>query len=126
MCDKYKVIQSGAIFQALLPAPKNWNQYISLERGNKYAAAHYKRHEAHTIEDICAGHKYDGGYPAKVLVKAGFKAQRGDLDNVRIKGYLDGLVKAGVIVDDSVKYIGVIHLKAVKGEPLLELLIEPI
>lgn len=95
----------GDVFQVYLPLPTNWNKYIQLERGSKFGAAALKNKEKNLITDMCAGAKYVGGYPCQINVLACFKNKRSDLDNLRIKGIIDGLVSAGVIPDDSLKYV---------------------
>lgn len=91
---------------------KNWNDYIKVERSNKYWANNVKQQEAKIVDKHAAGMKYEGKYPVKITVTKYFDAKRQDLDNVRIKGVLDGLVKSGVIKNDNLNHIQEIVLKA--------------
>ena len=70
----------------------NWNEYINLERKNKYAANHLKQKEKKIVECYADNQRYDGKYPIEIVFKVHFKNRRKDLDNTRIKGLLDGLV----------------------------------
>ena len=49
--------------------------------------------------------KYKGNYPVTLTIRPYFKNKRKDLDNFRLKGLIDGLVAAGVIVNDNLKCI---------------------
>ncbi len=51
-----------------------------------------------------------------------------DYDNVWVKGILDGLVKAGLLPDDSPKYLGqtIVKQEKTKGEPETVIKIERI
>lgn len=86
--------------------PANWNEYIKLERGNKYAANSLKQEEKRLVYFLAGGKKYEGKYPVEITFRPHFKDRRKDLDNTRIKGILDGLVACGVICSDNVKYVG--------------------
>lgn len=90
----------------------NWNEYIKVERGNKYHANAIKQAEkeyiAYTVKE-----KYTGKYPITLIVRPHFQNKRKDLDNFRIKGLLDGLVAAGVIVNDNLNCINKIVIEAV-------------
>lgn len=90
----------------------NWNEYIRAERANKYKAAAMKKKEK-TYVCFVVKEKYEGEYPATLIVRPHFQNKRRDLDNYRIKGLVDGLVAAGVIVNDNLKYIDKIILEAV-------------
>lgn len=82
----------------------NWNEYINAERTNRHLAAKIKRQDKEIVSWTCKG-RYQGTYPAQLTVKAHYKHKRGDLDNVRYKGILDGLVSAGVIENDNLTKI---------------------
>ena len=90
----------------------NWNAYILKERSRKYWASSVKRKELQIIFDYCKGIKYEGKYPVKIIITKYFKDKRQDLDNVRIKGVLDGLVKSGVLKNDNLNCISEIVLKS--------------
>ena len=85
--------------------PPNWNDYINLERTNKYGANNLKQKEKIIVKMQCYGKRYEGEYPAQLIIKPHFSAMRQDLDNFRYKGILDGLVSAGVIKNDNLKHI---------------------
>lgn len=90
----------------------NWNKYILKERTNKFIGSSLKKKENQIVAKYCNGEKYDSDYPVKVIVTKYFKDKRQDLDNVRIKGILDGLVKCGVLKNDNLNCIVEIVLKA--------------
>lgn len=89
-----------------------WNDYIRAERANKYQAAGIKKMEKTYVCFYCK-EKYKGEYPVTLTIRPHFNAKRRDLDNFRMKGLIDGLVAAGVIVNDNLKYIDKIILEAV-------------
>lgn len=84
---------------------KNWNQYIDIERRNKFYANKIKQQEKNYIRLATIGKKYKGSYPIELIIKPHFKDHRQDLDNTRIKGLLDGLVNANVIKNDNLNCI---------------------
>lgn len=86
------------------PVP-NWNLYINDERRNRYAAAKEKRDEKIRAKAAAHGKKWSGRYPLSITVISHFQNKRRDLDNVRIKGLIDGFVAAGVIRNDNLTYI---------------------
>lgn len=103
----------------------NWNDYINKERSNKYWASSVKKKELDIVRYSTIGMRYKGNYPVKITVYKHFKNKRTDLDNVRIKGALDGLVKCGVIKNDNLTCIQEITYKAIiDGDDYLELEIE--
>ena len=84
---------------------KNWNEYINIERKNLFYANKIKQQEKEYIRLTTIGKRYTGTYPIELIVKPHFKDRRQDLDNVRIKGLLDGLVAAGVLKNDNLTCI---------------------
>lgn len=82
----------------------NWNEYIKAERGSLYHANAIKQAEKNYIA-YTVKQKYRGKYPVTLTVRPYFKNKRKDLDNFRLKGLIDGLVAAGVIVNDNLKCI---------------------
>ena len=93
-------------------SPVDWNKYINAERGNKYHANAIKQGEKNYI--LCTvKERYTGKYPITLTVRPHFKNKRKDLDNFRLKGIIDGLVAAGVIVNDNLNCINKICLEAV-------------
>lgn len=93
--------------------PPNWNEYIKLERGNKYGANHLKQQEKQIVRYLTLGKKYTGNYPIELILKPHYSGHRQDLDNFRYKGLLDGLVSAGVIKNDNLKNIQRITIEPV-------------
>lgn len=91
----------------------NWNDYINLERTNKYAANNLKQKEKQIVKYSTIGKQYKGNYPIEIVFKPHFKDNRKDLDNFRIKGLLDGLVTSKVLKNDNLKHIRKITLEAV-------------
>lgn len=87
----------------------NWNKYINAERSNKYQANAIKQAEKNYI-CFKIKEKYRGKYPVTLTVRPHFKNKRSDLDNFRLKGLIDGLVAAGVIVNDNLNCIDKIIL----------------
>lgn len=90
----------------------NWNEYIKKERSNKFIAAKVKADEKSIVGWYTKGKSYKGKYPVKLVITKYFKDKRQDLDNVRIKGVLDGLVAGKVIKNDNLTCITEITLKA--------------
>lgn len=108
--------------------PPNWNDYINAERSNKFKAAGIKKKELKIVERYVLGKKYSGTYPAKITFIKYFKNKRQDLDNTRVKGILDGLVKCGVIENDNLTKIVEIELiaKFDKEKEGIRVIIEPL
>ena len=103
----------------------NWNEYINKERSNKFWASKIKKKELEVIRYYTIGMKYKGSYPIKLIIYKHFKDKRQDLDNVRIKGIIDGLVKCGVIKNDNLNCIQEIVYKAIiDGKEHIEIEIE--
>lgn len=82
----------------------NWNDYIRLERSNRYAANSVKQSEK-KIVGLFAKEKYSGDYPIEIIFRPYFKDRRQDLDNTRLKGIIDGLVACGVIKNDNLNCV---------------------
>lgn len=93
----------------------NWNEYINLERTNKYAANKLKQEEKEIVKYYTIGKKYKGKYPVEIVFKPHFKDYRKDLDNTRVKGLLDGLVACGVLKNDNLK-----HIQRIVLEPIFD------
>ena len=83
----------------------NWNEYIYIERTNKYKANRLKQEEKELVRFLTFGKKYTGNYPVEIIFRPHFKDHKRDLDNYRIKGILDGLVTCKVIKNDNLNYI---------------------
>ena len=95
--------------------PPNWNEYINLERTNKYAANSLKQKEKQIVKLMTRGLKYDGKYPVRIVFRPHYSSLRQDLDNFREKGILDGLVFAKVIENDNLK-----HIQKIEIEPMFD------
>lgn len=91
----------------------NWNEYIRKERSNKYWASTIKKKELDIVRYSTIGLKYNGNYPIKITFEKYFKDKRQDLDNIRVKGILDGLVKCGIIKNDNLNCIQEIAFKPI-------------
>ena len=90
----------------------NWNEYIDIERSNKYKANKIKQSEKNVVGYL-ATKKYEGKYPISLSFKPHFKNKRRDLDNYRLKGLIDGLVAAGVIKNDNLTCVQKIELEPI-------------
>lgn len=91
----------------------NWNDYIQMERSNKYIANNIKQKEKQLVKLVTKGKKYSGSYPIELVLKPHYSSFRQDLDNFRYKGILDGLVYAGVLKNDNLKHIQKIIIEPV-------------
>ena len=90
----------------------NWNKYIMLERSNKYIASSLKKKEKEVVKLLCRNWKPIKNYPVVIKIKKYVKNRNTDVDNIRIKGLLDGLVDLGILENDNLKYIKEITLTA--------------
>ena len=95
--------------------PPNWNEYISMERANKYKASKLKKDEKDLIMLLASRKRYTGEYPVEIIFRPHYSALRQDLDNFRYKGILDGLVSAGVLKNDNLK-----HIQRIVIEPIFD------
>lgn len=97
--------------------PPNWNEYINMERTNKYQANNLKQREKQIVKAIASGLKFavqfTGKYPVELILKPHYSSYRQDLDNFRYKGILDGLVFAGVLKNDNLRHIQKITIEPV-------------
>lgn len=89
-----------------------WNDYIRVERGNKYKANNIKQDEKAFI-GFTVRERYTGTYPVTLTLKPHYQHKKGDLDNFRMKGLIDGLVCAGVIENDNLTKIDKIILEPI-------------
>lgn len=90
----------------------NWNKYIEAERSNKYWANNIKKQEKQYVKLLCRNMKPIENYPVTIIATKYVKNRNTDVDNIRIKGLLDGLVDAGILKNDSLKYIKKVILQA--------------
>lgn len=96
------------------------NDYISAERTNKYIAAKIKKEATELV-----AWQVKGKPPVTKPVTIAFHwfySTKHDFDNIRhgIKYLLDGMVEAGVLPDDSQKWVrgfdGDLFIKVPKGQ----------
>ena len=90
----------------------NWNKYINIERTNKYMANNIKQEEKAYIA-LTVKERYTGDYPVSLTIRPHYQHKKGDLDNFRMKGLIDGLVSAGVIENDNLTKIDKITLEPI-------------
>ena len=95
----------------------NWNKYINVERTNKYMANKVKQDEKAYIV-LTTKERYTGGYPVTLTIRPHYQHKKGDLDNFRMKGLIDGLVSAGVIENDNLTKIDKIILEPIFDEEI--------
>lgn len=83
------------------------NEYIDAERGNRFAAAKIKANETARVKYACLGLPPVRKFPVAILFDWYTQNSRKDADNIDFakKFILDGLVLAGVLPDDSRKYV---------------------
>ena len=96
---------------------KNWNEYINIERTNKYMANKVKQDEKAYIV-FTTKERYTGRYPVTLTIRPHYQHKKGDLDNFRMKGLIDGLVSAGVIENDNLTKIDKIILEPIFDEEI--------
>ena len=90
----------------------NWNKYIEAERSNKYWASNMKKEEKEIVKLLCRNMKPVEKYPVTIVATKYVKNRNTDVDNIRIKGLLDGLVSAGILQNDNLKCIKKVILQA--------------
>lgn len=90
----------------------NWNKYINAERTNKYIANSMKQQEKKIVKLLCRNMKPVEKYPVTIVVTKYVKTKNTDVDNIRIKGLLDGLVEMGILKNDNINYIKRVILQA--------------
>lgn len=73
---------------------KNWNEYINIERTNKYYANKIKQEEAQIVKLLCRNIKPIENYPVKITVTKYYKHKNNDIDNIRLKGLIDRISKS--------------------------------
>lgn len=90
----------------------NWNKYIEAERSNKYWANNIKKQEKDIVKLLSRNMKPVEKYPVTIVATKYVKNRNTDVDNIRIKGLLDGLVSAGILQNDNLKCIKKVILQA--------------
>lgn len=83
---------------------ENLNEIINKCRSNPYYANQVKQKETEIARLHFIGKKINH-FPLTVVFKWHMKSKIADLDNKLEKSILDGMVKAGTIPNDNVKYI---------------------
>jgi len=110
------------------------NEYINAERRNRFLGAKMKKEWTELVsvvaqrEDIPDDGWMDKEYPIGIKFIVHEQNTRRDIDNVSAmvaKTCLDGLVKAGILPDDSQKYINKIEFEFVidKDNPGVEIIL---
>lgn len=86
------------------------NEYIEIERANKYKAASVKKSQTNKCAWLIKAQKVQQ-VSFKVDLNVTWYNYRQDSDNIAfsLKFVLDGMKQAGVIKDDSQKYIRDLH-----------------
>ena len=111
------------------------NTYIDAERRNRFLASKIKKSETERVawEAIAAklGTFEAEDYPAVIFLTWYVKDSKKDSDNITFakKFIADGLVEAGVLKDDSRKYVALIQDVEVaidKENPRIEVQIMPV
>lgn len=83
---------------------ENLNKIINSSRSNPYYANTIKQKETELVRLQFLGKKINH-FPLTIVFKWHIKSKIADLDNCIPKSILDGMVKAGTIPNDNVKYI---------------------
>ena len=93
------------------------NEYISAERGNRYAAATIKKNETEIARLAVLNSDPVLRYPISITFVWYRQTERTDPDNIQFgaKFILDGFVKAGFLKGDNWKYISEINNKFLKS-----------
>lgn len=85
------------------------NEYIEAERSSRYAASAMKKQVQHTIALVCRAQHPRAHFTKPVIMHYKWieKDRRRDCDNIAFgkKFIQDAFVKAGIIIDDSRKYV---------------------
>lgn len=85
------------------------NEYIAAERSNRFAASTMKKQVQHTISLVCRAQHPKAHFTRPVVMHYTWyeKDLRRDCDNIAFakKFIQDAFVKAGILIDDSRKYV---------------------
>lgn len=85
------------------------NEYIGAERSNRYAASAMKKQVQHTIALVCRAQHPKAHFknPVRMHYTWYEKDLRRDCDNIAFakKFIQDAFVKAGILIDDSRRYV---------------------
>lgn len=93
------------------------NEYIQAERSNRYKGAKLKKDYTEATQLMVA--RYKGSIKNKADIYFEWHtSRRVDPDNLDFarKFILDGLVRAGVLIDDNQRYIGRLSSEVVKDK----------
>lgn len=85
------------------------NEYINQCRRNVFLANKTKQKETELTKYYFINEKKVKNYPIKIVFNWHIKNKLSDLDGRMCKCILDGMVQAGIIEDDCVKYINQIE-----------------
>ena len=100
---------------------ENLNNIINKCRSNPYYANNIKQKETNLVSMLFKGKKINN-FPLTIVFKWHIKSKIADLDNCIPKSILDGMVKAGTIPNDNVKYIQkIVHEYVQDKEDYVEL-----
>jgi len=83
------------------------NQYIDKERGNRFAAAKIKKDETERAMYAMRGCEAARIYPVRIMFSWYTADLRTDTDNISFaqKFILDAMVKAGILENDSRRFV---------------------
>ena len=96
------------------------NNYINKCRTNPYYANKIKQEETEVARLHFLGKKVKN-YPITIVFKWQMKSKIADLVGRLCKNVLDGMVRAGTILDDNVKYISkIVHEYVPSNEDFVE------
>lgn len=94
------------VIQGALPG---LNEYIEAERSSRYAASAMKKKVQHTIAQVCRAQHPKARFqnPVRMHYTWYEKDLRRDCDNIAFakKFIQDAFVQAGILIDDSRRYI---------------------
>ena len=92
----------------------NLNDIIKHSRRNRFLANKKKQEEMEAVAGYISKLKPVKYYPITINCIWHIKNIQSDLDNKVLKSILDQMQKAGIIVNDNIKYINTINNKAIK------------
>lgn len=103
--------------------PPSWNKY--------YAGVHYRERKRDADRMHLLMIAALNGRPARIVkpveitVTAYFKGRQLDSDNIVAKGYVDGLVRAGLLVNDTPRYVDSVTTRSRKDKhrPRVEIVV---
>ena len=90
------------------------NDIINVSRTNRFMANKLKKDEMEVVRYSTIGIKPITDYPVEIVFLWHIKNINSDLDGRCAKNILDGLVNAGILQNDSLKYINKITHEYIK------------